>query len=87
MFLVMENESKPNPPFSFRNQALPFPEDLMEELHRVFAGCRARVAAAVEARPRNITLEQARAQVRRFSILSGKTDEERKKIIASGILD
>lgn len=77
----MEDESKPNPPFSFLNQALPFPEGLMEELHKACAGTRARVQAAMDARPRNVTLEQALAQARRFSLLSGKTAEERKEIL------
>jgi hypothetical protein len=63
---------------TFRNQALPFPDGLIEQIRKEFAGVRGRVKAAVEARPRGVTLEQARAQVQRFSKLSGKSDQERK---------
>ena len=65
---------------TFRNQALPFPEDLMEEVRKEFAGTRGRVKAAVEARPREVSLEAFLAQVQRFSKLSGKSDLERKSI-------
>ena len=65
---------------TFRNQALPFPEDLMQEIRKEFAGTRGRVNAAVEARPRDVTLEAFLAQVQRFSKLSGKSDQERKSI-------
>jgi hypothetical protein len=77
----MESEFNQEPPRKFLNQALPFPPELIEELRRVFAPTRARVKAAVDARPREVTLEQALAQVRRFSLLSGKTEEERKEIL------
>jgi hypothetical protein len=78
----METESTQEPPRKFRNQALPFPEDFMEALRKEFAGTRARVAAAIDAQKgQKITLEQARAQVARFSKLAGKTEEERKKIL------
>jgi hypothetical protein len=65
---------------TFRNQALPFPEDLMEALEKEFAGTRGRVQAALDALPREITLEAALAQAQRFSKLSGKSDQERKLI-------
>ncbi len=52
----------------------------MEEIRKEFAGTRGRVNAAVEARPRDVTLEAFLAQVQRFSKLSGKSDQERKSI-------
>ena len=65
---------------TFRNQALPYPPGFMEALRKEFAGARGRVKAAMEARPRGTTLEEALAQVQRFSKLSGKSDQERKSI-------
>lgn len=65
---------------TFPNQALPFPDGLIEDIRKEFAGVRGRVNDAVEARPRGVTLEQALAQAERFSKLSGKSDQERKSI-------
>lgn len=65
---------------TFRNQALPFPDGLIEEMRKEFAGVRGHVKAAVESSPRAITLEAALAQAARFSKLSGKSDQERKLI-------
>ena len=54
--------------------------DRQNAIRKEFAGTRGRVKAAVEARPRGVTFEEALAQVQRFSKLSGKSDQERKSI-------